>query len=82
MLRGLVFGALLFTAATAEAARFDISLFLHNRGTGRGGGRKRVVVMAVIDNLTKGASGQGVQIMNIMHGLPEQTGLENLALIP
>ena len=45
-------------------------------------GRKRVVVMAVIDNLTKGASGQGVQIMNIMHGLPEQTGLENLALIP
>jgi N-acetyl-gamma-glutamyl-phosphate reductase len=45
-------------------------------------GRRRVVVMAVIDNLTKGASGQAVQVMNIMLGLPEQMGLENLALIP
>jgi N-acetyl-gamma-glutamyl-phosphate reductase len=38
--------------------------------------------MAVIDNLAKGASGQAVQVMNIMLGLPEQMGLENLALIP
>ena len=45
-------------------------------------GRNRVVVMSVIDNLTKGASGQAVQIMNIMQGLPEKTGLENLALLP
>ncbi len=45
-------------------------------------GRRRAVIMAVIDNLTKGASGQGVQIMNIMQGLPEHTGLENLALVP
>jgi N-acetyl-gamma-glutamyl-phosphate reductase len=45
-------------------------------------GRSRVVVMSVIDNLTKGASGQAVQIMNIMQGLPEKTGLENLALLP
>ncbi len=45
-------------------------------------GRSKVVVMSVIDNLTKGASGQAVQIMNIMQDLPEQRGLENLALLP
>ncbi len=45
-------------------------------------GRNRVVIMSVIDNLTKGASGQAIQIMNIMRGLPEQCGLENLALLP
>lgn len=45
-------------------------------------GRRRVVIMSVIDNLTKGASGQAVQIMNIMQGLPEQRGLESLALLP
>jgi N-acetyl-gamma-glutamyl-phosphate reductase len=41
-----------------------------------------VVVLAVIDNLVKGASGQAVQNMNIMFGLPETTGLEQLALLP
>jgi N-acetyl-gamma-glutamyl-phosphate reductase len=40
------------------------------------------VVLAVIDNLVKGASGQAVQNMNIMFGLPETTGLEQLALLP
>lgn len=34
------------------------------------------VVAAVLDNLGKGASGQAVQNMNIMLGLPEGTGLE------
>lgn len=41
-----------------------------------------VVVMAVIDNLVKGASGQAVQNMNIMFGLDEQSGLLSAALIP
>ena len=41
-----------------------------------------VVVLAVIDNLVKGASGQAVQNMNIMFGFPETTGLEQLALLP
>ena len=41
-----------------------------------------VVVLCVIDNLVKGASGQAVQNMNIMFGLPETTGLEQLALLP
>ena len=40
------------------------------------------VVLSVIDNLVKGASGQAVQNMNIMFGLPEAAGLEQIALLP
>ena len=40
------------------------------------------VVLSVIDNLVKGASGQAVQNMNIMFGFPEATGLEQIALSP
>jgi len=40
------------------------------------------VVLSVIDNLVKGASGQAVQNMNIMFGYPEATGLEQIALLP
>lgn len=40
------------------------------------------VVLSVIDNLTKGAAGQAVQNMNIMCGLPETIGLEQIALMP
>ncbi|HEX7652792.1 MAG TPA: N-acetyl-gamma-glutamyl-phosphate reductase, partial [Verrucomicrobiae bacterium] len=36
--------------------------------------RDVIVVLAVIDNLTKGASGQAIQCMNIMCGLPETAG--------
>ncbi|MBT3557808.1 MAG: N-acetyl-gamma-glutamyl-phosphate reductase [Rhodospirillales bacterium] len=35
----------------------------------------QVVIMGVLDNLGKGASGQAVQNMNLMLGLPEETGL-------
>ncbi|MCB1672846.1 MAG: N-acetyl-gamma-glutamyl-phosphate reductase [Gammaproteobacteria bacterium] len=42
----------------------------------------RVVVLSAIDNLVKGASGQAVQIMNIMLGLPETSGLDQVALVP
>jgi N-acetyl-gamma-glutamyl-phosphate reductase len=41
-----------------------------------------VVVLSVIDNLVKGASGQAVQNMNLMFGLPETTGLEQVAVVP
>lgn len=44
--------------------------------------RGTVVVMSAIDNLTKGASGQGIQNMNIMFGFPESMGLEAPALLP
>jgi N-acetyl-gamma-glutamyl-phosphate reductase len=35
----------------------------------------RAIVVSVLDNLLKGASGQAVQNMNVMLGLPETTGL-------
>ena len=40
------------------------------------------VVLSVIDNLVKGAAGQALQNMNIMFGLPEATGLQQVALLP
>lgn len=45
-------------------------------------GGDTVVVLSVIDNLVKGASGQAVQNMNLLFGLPEQQGLETVALYP
>jgi N-acetyl-gamma-glutamyl-phosphate reductase len=44
--------------------------------------RDTVVVMASIDNLVKGASGQAVQNMNIMLGLDESAGLRQVGLLP
>jgi len=41
-----------------------------------------VVVLAVIDNLVKGAAGQAVQNMNILFGLDERAGLEAPAVLP
>jgi len=41
-----------------------------------------LVVLSVIDNLMKGASGQAVQNMNLMFGLPETTGLEQVSVVP
>jgi len=38
----------------------------------------KLIVISAQDNLTKGASGQAVQNMNIMFGLPETEGLETL----
>jgi N-acetyl-gamma-glutamyl-phosphate reductase len=37
---------------------------------------ERVIALAAIDNLWKGAAGQGVQDLNLMLGLPETAGLE------
>jgi N-acetyl-gamma-glutamyl-phosphate reductase len=42
----------------------------------------RAIVVSTLDNLTKGASGQAVQNMNVVLGLPETTGLEQVALFP
>lgn len=41
-----------------------------------------LVVQVVIDNLTKGSSGQALQVLNLMAGLPETTGLMQTALFP
>jgi N-acetyl-gamma-glutamyl-phosphate reductase len=43
---------------------------------------RKLIVISAIDNLCKGAAGQGVQCMNIMFGLPEQSGLEFGGLTP
>jgi len=47
-----------------------------NKATGR------AVIVCVIDNLTKGASGQAIQNMNIMMGLDEATGLDYPPVFP
>jgi N-acetyl-gamma-glutamyl-phosphate reductase len=41
-----------------------------------------LVVLAVEDNLVKGAAGQAVQNMNLMFGFPETQGLESIAVVP
>jgi N-acetyl-gamma-glutamyl-phosphate/LysW-gamma-L-alpha-aminoadipyl-6-phosphate reductase len=53
----------------------DIGFELDPRGD-------RVVVLAAVDNLMKGAAGQAVQAMNVRLGFPEETGLEFPGLHP
>ena len=45
-------------------------------------GKGKVVVLSVIDNLTKGSSGQAIQNLNIMFGFDEKAGLNQIALLP
>ena len=45
-------------------------------------GQRRLVVIAAIDNLMKGAAGSAVQAMNVMVGWEERTGLEFAGLHP
>ena len=42
----------------------------------------RAIICSALDNLSKGASGQAVQNMNLMLGFPETLGLEQVALFP
>ena len=42
----------------------------------------KLVVIAAIDNLVKGASGQAIQNMNVMFGLDETAGLSQTAIYP
>jgi N-acetyl-gamma-glutamyl-phosphate reductase len=41
-----------------------------------------IVTVAALDNLVKGAAGQAIQAMNLMLGLPEDTGLSAAAAYP
>jgi N-acetyl-gamma-glutamyl-phosphate reductase len=43
---------------------------------------ERVLALAAIDNLVKGASGQAVQCMNIMCGWDETAGLDAAPVFP
>lgn len=45
-------------------------------------GSDTVVVLSVIDNLGKGAAAQAVHNMNLMFGLPEVQGLDEIAALP
>ncbi len=51
----------------------DLALRLDSR-------TNRLIIISAIDNLVKGASGQAVQNMNLMLGLPEETGLGQLPI--
>ena len=42
----------------------------------------RIIAIGVEDNLVKGAAGQAVQAFNLVYGLPETAGLEQLPLAP
>jgi N-acetyl-gamma-glutamyl-phosphate reductase len=42
----------------------------------------RILAIGAIDNLVKGAAGQGIQAFNLVHGLPETLGLEQLPIAP
>jgi len=55
----------------------DVRVFIHlDERTGR------ILAIGVVDNLVKGAAGQAIQAFNLVHGLPETTGLEQLPLAP
>jgi N-acetyl-gamma-glutamyl-phosphate reductase len=44
--------------------------------------KNSILVVSVLDNLVKGASGQAIQNMNIMFGLDEKMGLSGPGLVP
>jgi N-acetyl-gamma-glutamyl-phosphate reductase len=46
------------------------------------GERHRVIVISVIDNLTRGAGGQAVHNFNLMVGFPETLGLDAVPFVP
>lgn len=50
---------------------------IHRPSNGR-----RLVILVVVDNLTKGASGQAIQCMNIMFGFAERVGIEMPGVLP
>lgn len=69
------FGTLPETRSTRGSNMLRIALHRPENGD-------TVVILVVQDNLVKGASGQAVQCMNLMFGLPEETGLQQIALLP
>jgi N-acetyl-gamma-glutamyl-phosphate reductase len=68
-------GGLPQTKATYGSNYCDVAVRVDARA-------RLLIAMAAIDNLVKGASGQAIQNMNLMCGLPERTGLESVPLYP
>ncbi|GLS05321.1 N-acetyl-gamma-glutamyl-phosphate reductase [Chitiniphilus shinanonensis] len=54
-----------------------VRIAVHRPGNG-----DLLIILVVEDNLVKGASGQAVQVMNLMFGLPERQGLDVVPLLP
>ncbi|MED4014808.1 N-acetyl-gamma-glutamyl-phosphate reductase [Sutcliffiella cohnii] len=42
----------------------------------------KLIIVAVIDNVVKGAAGQAIQNLNVMYGWDEKTGLQTTPLFP
>jgi N-acetyl-gamma-glutamyl-phosphate reductase len=73
--RVLPVGQLPMTKAVYSSNHCDIGMVIDER-------TNRLVVVSAIDNLVKGASGQGIQNLNLMFDLPETCGLEAAGLLP
>ncbi|TBW33070.1 N-acetyl-gamma-glutamyl-phosphate reductase [Siculibacillus lacustris] len=71
----LPFGTVPQTRHVRGTNRAHISVFADRRPG-------RAIVMCVIDNLVKGASGQAIQNLNVMMGWPETTALEAVGFFP
>ena len=67
------------TRSVRAANMCRIALHRPPQGAGKG---DTLVILSVIDNLTKGAAGQAVQNMNLMFGLAETTGLSQPPVVP
>ncbi|MSQ64686.1 MAG: N-acetyl-gamma-glutamyl-phosphate reductase [Betaproteobacteria bacterium] len=70
------------TRSTRAANLCRIAVHRPPEGGGQAERRDTLVVLSVIDNLVKGASGQAVQNMNLMFGLAETMGLDQVAVVP
>ena len=67
------------TRSVRAANMCRIALHRPPQGAGKS---DTLVILSVIDNLTKGAAGQAVQNMNLMFGLAETTGLSQPPVVP
>ena len=67
------------TAPATKHVTGSNEVHIHVRLDERSG---RIIAIGVEDNLVKGAAGQAVQAFNLVHGLPETAGLEQLPLAP
>ena len=67
------------TRSVRAANMCRIALHRPPQGSGKG---DTLVILSVIDNLTKGAAGQAIQNMNLMFGFAETTGLSQPPVVP
>lgn len=74
-IRVLPEGEFPMTKAVYASNHCDIGMTIDERNG-------RLIVITAIDNLVKGASGQAIQNLNLLFGLPETCGLEVPGLLP